>query len=95
MSTIDLVIKGGQLSDGRKADVCISGEEIVDVTTSFTGQAAKTIDAQGCIILPGLVDLHTHLREPGREDAETVLSGSCAGAKGGFTALSAMATRLR
>jgi dihydroorotase len=43
------------------------------------------------VVLPGLVDLHTHLREPGREDAETVLSGSRAGAKGGFTALSAMA----
>ncbi len=91
MSTVDLVIKGGQLSDGRKVDLCISGEEIVDVTATFTGQAARTLDAQDCIILPGLVDLHTHLREPGREDAETVLSGSRAGAKGGFTALSAMA----
>jgi dihydroorotase len=91
MSVIDLVIKGGQLSDGRKVDVCISGEEIVDVTATFTGQAVRTLDAQGCIILPGLVDLHTHLREPGREDAETVRSGSRAGAKGGFTALSAMA----
>jgi len=91
MSAIDLVIKGGQLSDGRKVDVCISGEEIVDVTATFTAKAARTLDAQGCIILPGLVDLHTHLREPGREDAETVLSGSRAGAKGGFTALSAMA----
>ena len=91
MSTVDLVIKGGQLSDGRKVDLCISGEEIVDVTATFTGQAIKTVDVQGCIILPGLVDLHTHLREPGREDAETVLSGSRAGAKGGFTALSAMA----
>ena len=91
MSTVDLVIKGGQLSDGRKVDLCISGETIVDVTAKFTGQATKTIDAQSCIILPGLVDLHTHLREPGREDAETVLSGSRAGAKGGFTALSAMA----
>ena len=91
MSTVDLVIKGGQLSDGRKVDLCISGETIVDVTAKFTGQATKTIDVQGCIILPGLVDLHTHLREPGREDAETVLSGSRAGAKGGFTALSAMA----
>ena len=91
MNTVDLVIKGGQLSDGRKVDLCISGGEIIDVTATFTGQATKTVDAQGCIILPGLVDLHTHLREPGREDAETVLSGSRAGAKGGFTALSAMA----
>jgi dihydroorotase len=49
------------------------------------------IDGKDCVVLPGLVDLHTHLREPGREDAETVLSGSSAGVKGGFTAVSAMA----
>ena len=91
MSTIDLVIKGGQLPNGRKADIAIAGEQIVEVSDSFTGQASKSIDAKGCIVLPGLVDLHTHLREPGREDAETVLSGSRAGVKGGFTALSAMA----
>jgi dihydroorotase len=91
MSTIDLVIKGGQLPNGSKADIAIAGEQIVEVSDSFTGQASKSIDAKGCIVLPGLVDLHTHLREPGREDAETVLSGSRAGVKGGFTALSAMA----
>lgn len=49
------------------------------------------IDGTDCVALPGLVDLHTHLREPGREDAETVLSGSRAAAKGGFTAVHAMA----
>jgi len=91
MSTVDLVIKGGQLSDGRKVDVCITGEKIVELTPTFTGQAGKTLTVDGCIVLPGLVDLHTHLREPGREDAETVLSGSRAGAKGGFTSLSEMA----
>ena len=91
MSAVDLVIKGAQLPDGTTADVCIQGEVIVDVTPAFTGQSLTSIDAKGCIVLPGLVDLHTHLREPGREDAETVLSGSKAGAKGGFTALSAMA----
>lgn len=91
MSAIDLVIKGGRLPDGTTADVCIDGETIVDVTAAYKGESHASIDAQGCVILPGLVDLHTHLREPGREDAETVLSGSRAGAKGGFTALSAMA----
>lgn len=91
MSPIDLVIKGGRLPDGTTADVCIDGETIVDVTAEYKGESHASIDAQGCVILPGLVDLHTHLREPGREDAETVLSGSRAGAKGGFTALSAMA----
>ncbi len=49
------------------------------------------IDADGLVALPGLVDLHTHLREPGREDAETVLTGSRAAALGGFTAVLAMA----
>ena len=83
MSAIDYVIKGGQLPDGTKADVCISGEEIVEITANFSGQSKEVVDAAGCIVLPGLVDLHTHLREPGREDAETVLSGSRAGAKGG------------
>lgn len=91
MSAVDLVIKGGQLPDGKAVDICIQGESIIDVTSSYKGESVTTIDAKGCIVLPGLVDLHTHLREPGREDAETVLSGSKAGAKGGFTALSAMA----
>jgi len=91
MSPIDLVIKGGRLPDGTTADVCIDGETIVDVIAAYKGESHASIDAQGCVVLPGLVDLHTHLREPGREDAETVLSGSRAGAKGGFTALSAMA----
>ena len=52
---------------------------------------AETLDADGLVALPGLVDLHTHLREPGREDAETILSGSRAAAMGGFTAVLAMA----
>jgi len=91
VSAIDLVIKGAQLPDGSKADICIDGEYIVDVSSTYKGQAHTSIDGKGCVILPGLVDLHTHLREPGREDAETVLTGSRAGAKGGFTALSAMA----
>ena len=91
MSAVDLVIKGTQLPDGKTADICIQGDLIIDVTASYKGESVKTIEAKGCVVLPGLVDLHTHLREPGREDAETVLSGSKAGAKGGFTALSAMA----
>ena len=91
MSAIDLVIKCAQLPDWKIADICIQGESIIDVTGSYRGESVTTIDAKGCVVLPGLVDLHTHLREPGREDAETVLTGSRAAAKGGFTALSAMA----
>jgi dihydroorotase len=55
------------------------------------GEESQVIDTEGLIALPGLVDLHTHLREPGREDAETVLSGSRAAALGGYTAVCAMA----
>ena len=65
-------------------------------TPLFIGPAldhpsAKTLDADGLIALPGLVDLHTHLREPGREDAETVQTGTAAAALGGYTAVHAMA----
>lgn len=91
MNSVDVVIKGAKLPDGTVSDICIQGEHVIDVVKEFSGDATKVIDAAGCVVLPGLVDLHTHLREPGREDAETVLSGSKAGAKGGFTALSAMA----
>ena len=91
MTTADYLIKGASLPDGKKADIAISQGVITSVVAGFKGEAHSVIEAQGCVVLPGLVDLHTHLREPGREDAETVLSGSSAGAKGGFTAVSAMA----
>ena len=82
-------IKGGTLSDGSKKDMYISDGKIAGFSNP-TDSKAVVVDATGKIILPGLVDLHTHLREPGKEDCETVLSASRAGAKGGFTALSAM-----
>ncbi len=88
------VIKGASLPQGELGDVLIENEKIVEIGSAISSpiaQTAKIIDGNGCIVLPGLVDLHTHLREPGREDSETVASGSLAGAKGGFTALSAMA----
>ena len=91
MSTADYLIKGVSLPDGKKSDLAISDGVITSVSSGFKGQAHTVIDGSESVVLPGLVDLHTHLREPGREDAETVLSGSRAGAKGGFTALSAMA----
>jgi dihydroorotase len=91
MTTADYLIKGASLPDGKKADVVIANGVIASVGSGFKGEAHTVIDAKDCVLLPGLVDLHTHLREPGREDAETVLSGSRAGVKGGFTAVSAMA----
>ena len=89
--TTNFLIKNAALPDGKKADIAIANGLIASVGTEVKGDADVVIDAKDCIVLPGLVDLHTHLREPGREDAETVLSGSRAGAKGGFTAVSAMA----
>lgn len=88
------LLEGGILADGRKAQVYISGGLITEVESVVSNPGAVTaqrINVDGCIILPGFVDLHTHLREPGREDSETIESGSRAAAKGGFTAVSAMA----
>ncbi|HVD29146.1 MAG TPA: amidohydrolase family protein, partial [Mycobacteriales bacterium] len=73
------------------------GEEPVDllirdgVVATGSARGARVLDAAGLVALPGLVDLHTHLREPGREDAETVETGSRAAALGGYTAVHAMA----
>lgn len=85
---MSILIKGASILGERSADVLVED----GVITSLTGGTAqRTIDADGLILLPGLVDLHTHLREPGREDAETVESGSRAAAAGGYTAVLAMA----
>lgn len=91
MTTADYLIKGASLPDGKKTDIAISKGIISSIGSGLKSEAQTVIDAKDCVVLPGLVDLHTHLREPGREDAETVLSGSRAGVKGGFTAVSAMA----
>jgi len=82
-------VTGATLSNGSKKDLYIADGKIAGFENSSNSKAV-VIDAEGKIILPGLVDLHTHLREPGKEDSETVLSASRAAAKGGFTALSAM-----
>ena len=82
-------ISGATLDDGTQRDLFISDGKIIGFENP-TNSGAEVINAAGKIVLPGLVDLHTHLREPGKEDSETVLSASRAGAKGGFTALSAM-----
>ena len=89
--TSKYLVKGGKLSNGEMADVAISDGLITAVGTNLSLEGSQEIDARNCVVIPGLVDLHTHLREPGKEDAETVLSGSMAAAKGGYVALSAMA----
>ncbi len=73
------------------SDLLIEDGFLAEVGRGLTRAGAETIDADGLVALPGLVDLHTHLREPGREDAETVETGTAAAALGGFTAVHAMA----
>jgi dihydroorotase len=85
------LIRGGRLLGGDPTDLLLRDGAVVAVADDADAAGAETIDADGLIALPGLVDLHTHLREPGREDAETVESGTQAAALGGFTAVHAMA----
>jgi dihydroorotase len=88
------ILRGGRVVDARGdrlADVAIGADgRVRSVGTNLDTGDATVIDAGGCVIAPGLVDLHTHLREPGREEAETVETGSRAAALGGFTAVVAM-----
>lgn len=84
-----IVIKGASILGGEPADILIRDGVIAAIGGEPSGD--ETLDARGLIALPGLVDLHTHLREPSREDAETVGSGTRAAALGGYTAVHAMA----
>ncbi len=85
-----ILIRGAALLGKETADILIDGDTIRDIG-SLTASADRVIDAHGLIALPGLVDLHAHLREPGGEGSETILSGSRAAAAGGFTTVHAMA----
>jgi len=84
----DLLITGSRLADGSSGDLGVSAGRFVDVADLTD---PEYIDADGLLALPGLVDSHTHLREPGREDAETIATGTLAAARGGYTAVHAMA----
>jgi dihydroorotase len=85
-----LLIRGAAPLGASPVDVLLDGARIAEVGARVRADA-EVLDASGLVLLPGLIDLHTHLREPGREDAETVESGSAAAALGGFTAVHAMA----
>ncbi|MBA3311348.1 MAG: amidohydrolase family protein, partial [Nocardioidaceae bacterium] len=79
------LITGVRPLGGEPADLLLSDGRIADAADAPTG--VVTVDGAGLVALPGLVDLHTHLREPGREDAETIETGSRAAALGGYTAV--------
>jgi dihydroorotase len=93
-TTGSVLLQGGTVLDRsgrREADVLIAGGRVVEVgTIDSPPQGASVLDAAGCVVAPGLVDLHTHLRQPGREEAETVATGARAASLGGFTAVVAM-----
>jgi dihydroorotase len=90
-----VLFRGARLVDPASrhdgpADVLIEDDTVAEVGGRLDAGRAEVIDCEGLVIAPGLVDLHTHLREPGREDKETVETGSRAAAAGGFTAVCAM-----
>ena len=86
-----ILIRGARVLGGEPADLVLRGGVVAELGRGLSVAGARVVEADGLVALPGLVDLHTHLREPGREDAETVESGSRAAALGGFTAVHAMA----
>lgn len=91
-----LLIKGGHLIDPSQqldavGDLLLVDGHIAQVGGTIAAPAgAQTVDASGLVVAPGLIDVHVHLREPGREDVETVASGAHSAVAGGFTAVCAM-----
>jgi len=90
-----LLIKNGRVIDPENnlddiSDILVENSKISKVARNIKANGAQVIDASGKIVLPGLVDIHVHLREPGREDKETVKSGTAAALKGGVTSVLAM-----
>ncbi len=90
-----LLLKGGRVIDpaqglDRTLDVLIAEEAIEEVGPRVQSRGAQVLDLKGLVVCPGFIDIHAHLREPGREDKETIATGTRAAAAGGFTAVCAM-----
>ncbi|MBT5576377.1 MAG: dihydroorotase, partial [Microbacteriaceae bacterium] len=85
------LIRGARLRGASPGDIAIKNGVFVDPADVAGSTGLQTLDAEGLVALPGFVDLHTHLRQPGGEQAETVKSGAQAAALGGYTAIHAMA----
>jgi dihydroorotase len=92
---MQLIIRQGRIVDpsqklNRVMDLGVEDGHIVEIAPKISKKARKEIDARGFIVAPGFIDMHVHLREPGREDAETIETGANAAAHGGFTAVACM-----
>jgi dihydroorotase len=90
-----LLIKSGRVIDpasktDAKLDVLIERDHVLKIAPSISAPNAEILDASGCVVAPGFIDLHCHLREPGQEISETIESGAKAAARGGFTAVCPM-----
>jgi dihydroorotase len=92
---MDLIIRHGRIIDPSRnldvtSDILIENGRIVAIGAQAPAEGARVVDAAGMWIFPGFIDMHVHLREPGREEAETIESGTAAAVKGGFTAVACM-----
>ncbi|MBN2319334.1 MAG: dihydroorotase [Acidobacteria bacterium] len=92
---MQLILRKGRVVDpsqklNRVADIGIEDGRVAEIAVRIRKKGRKEIDARGLVVLPGFIDMHVHLREPGREDAETIESGTNAAAHGGFTAVACM-----
>jgi len=92
---MEILIKNGYLIDPKgkkegKFDILISKGKVEKISKKINKKTKNVIDAKGKFIFPGLIDIHCHLREPGREDEETILSGSKSAVSGGFTTICCM-----
>ena len=92
---MSLLIKKGRILDpashlDKVLDIFIEDGRIKRIAKDIDLTSQEVIDASGKVVIPGLIDMHTHLREPGREDEETIESGTCAAARGGFTTICCM-----
>jgi dihydroorotase len=96
---MQLIIRQGRIVDpsqklNKVMDIGVDDGHVVEIAPKIGKKAKKEVDARGLIVMPGFIDMHVHLREPGREDAETIESGSNAAARGGFTAVACMPNTL-
>jgi dihydroorotase len=92
---MQLIIRQGRVVDpsqklNKVMDLGVDDGRVVEIAPKIGKKAKKEVDARGLIVMPGFIDMHVHLREPGREDAETIESGANAAARGGFTAVACM-----